>query len=647
MRTRRVRANRLALQIGLASLIAGTSVWATHFVAMLAYDPQINHAFDLMRTAQSLLIVLTGIALSFHIASKGRGWIYVVASGTLLGLSISSMHYVGMSAYRVAGEVIHDHGFMVASVLLSAVFGCLTIHRLLHPTTRYCWMGGAFAMVLLTITVHFTGMAALEIRPDPSVQIPFQWVSDTVMGVIVMTVVLFLFLIGFGGFLIEIKIAEETRTLVRNAALFDSLTHLPNRANLQICLKEFAQDVTQNLKKPFAVLTIDIDRFRLINARMGNATGDAVLDEIASRLRCFALSEDFLARTSSDEFVLIKTGMSAQDSVDASARAIGDALTQPLELISGPLEVTVSIGSARCPHDAALPYDLLQKSQYAMKQAKADHDGKICHYDAVMDQKSREHDALVSDLRKALVNNQFFLNFQQQNDIRSRDVTGFEVLCRWRHPVRGLVPPSVFIPIAEDYGLIKNLGIWVLREACNEAVQWEHPYRIAVNVAPQQLSQPDFVDLVDDILATSGLSPERLELEITEASIIDDQTNVLAVMHRLKKRGISIAMDDFGTGYSSLAALQIFPFDKIKIDSSFIRDVYCDPQKAAIVRSTLLLGASLGIPVLAEGIENAAERDFLAQERCCEAQGFFFGHPMDRNDVRAITGYAAGLQQAG
>jgi len=491
------------------------------------------------------------------------------------------------------------------------------------------------------VVVHFFGMAALEINPDPTILIPEKLVSNAVMGALVIAVVLCVLLIGFGSFLIETKIVAETETLLQLAALHDALTTLPNRAHLQSYLRQR----TEVEKGQFIVITIDVDRFRAVNAQLGNTTGDKLLLEITGRLTEQRGPEDFIARTGPNEFVVLRAGLPQRGDLRQFATEILDQLSTSYDCVRGQFDVSISIGTAMFPMDSSQPHDLLQKSQYAMLQAKGSIECGVSHYDAEMDAQSRAHDALVSDLCHALVRNQFFLNFQPQNDIKTHEVVGFEVLCRWRHPDRGLVPPSVFIPIAEDIGLIKGLGLWVLREACNEAVQWEDPYRIAVNVAPKQLDQPDFVALVDEILETSGLAPDRLELEITEASIIDDKTNALAVMHQLKARGISIAMDDFGTGYSSLASLQAFPFDKIKIDRSFVQDVHEDVQRAAIVRSTLLLGAALNIPVLAEGIESENELEFLQGENCAVAQGFYFGRPMPIDEVRQITGGSDMLQQ--
>jgi EAL domain-containing protein (putative c-di-GMP-specific phosphodiesterase class I) len=254
-----------------------------------------------------------------------------------------------------------------------------------------------------------------------------------------------------------------------------------------------------------------------------------------------------------------------------------------------------------------------------------------------MDEAARERSALAVEMRQAIRKGQFELYYQQQNDTVSREVVGFEVLLRWRHPTRGMISPVEFVPIAEKTGFIVELGEWVLRSACAEAASWKRPLHIAVNVAPPQLADPKLVERVHAVLIETGLPASRLEIEITESSIIGDQQLALHAIRRLKGLGVKIAMDDYGTGYSSLSTLQTFPFDKIKIDRAFVSGVATSRQSAAIVRSTLILAASLDIPVLAEGVELEEHMDFLRREGCAQVQGFLFGKPLPRSGIEAIV----------
>jgi EAL domain-containing protein (putative c-di-GMP-specific phosphodiesterase class I) len=319
------------------------------------------------------------------------------------------------------------------------------------------------------------------------------------------------------------------------------------------------------------------------------------------------------------------------------AQRVLDEVTKPIEWGEHVLFVGTSVGISTFPGQASTIDDLLSQADIAMYRAKSTASNTVCFYDPSMDQAVRERNALAIEMRDGLKRNEFELYFQQQNDTVSREVVGFEVLLRWRHPQRGMVSPVEFIPIAEKTGFIFELGEWVMRAACAEAVTWKRPLRIAVNVAPQQLSDPRLPDLVQQILLESGLSAPRLEIEITESSIISDHRYALHAIRDLKKLGVKVAMDDYGTGYSSLSTLQSFPFDKIKIDRAFIDGVVTSKQSAAIVRSTLILAASLDIPVLAEGVEREEHMDFLRNEGCLQVQGFLFGKPTPRSGIEDIV----------
>jgi diguanylate cyclase (GGDEF)-like protein len=375
----------------------------------------------------------------------------------------------------------------------------------------------------------------------------------------------------------------------------------------------------------FAIVCIDLDRFKEINDLFGHSAGDLVLREVSDRLLT-AVQGEFIARLGGDEFTIIVQGSQQQTPGASVAERVLAAMSENLEIDGHRIAVGVSVGVAIYPHDGADTTTLLSNADAALYRAKAEGRGTIRFFAVEMDQQLREKRSLQHDLRSALERGELRLFYQPQARTDG-DVTGFEALARWQHPKRGMVPPAEFIPIAEESSLIISIGEWVLREACTEAASWPRPLQIAVNLSPAQFRQGDLPTLVHSILLQTGLSPSRLELEITEGVLIGDFTRALSILRRLKALGVRIAMDDFGTGYPSLSYLQSFPFDKIKIDRSFIANVQSNHQSAAIVRAVIGLARGLEVPVVAEGVETNAQLEFLSQELCSEIQGYLIGKP--------------------
>lgn len=617
-------------------MLAGTTIWSTHFIAMLAYDPGVEHAVEITRTALSLAIAVVGIAATLRLLSRRKGPAPYLVGGAAFGLTLSLMHYIGMSAYLVPGRYVWDIQMVIASVIVGALFATAGFHRVFYPNTKYCWAGAAMLFTGAITSLHFTGMASLEIVLDSSVIVPPQAVSDMTLGILVLFVTTIIYVFGFASFRIETAMEDESIDQLKRAAQQDPLTGLPNRMTLNKSLAQANEQLKRDRRKNAAVLTIDLNRFKQVNDLHGHVAGDLVLTTIADRLSQVMRTDEFVARTGGDEFVALMSGVKTEQQVLVFAQKLHALIVRPIENAKLSLNVGASIGIATSLNDGRDLLELQHKSDLAMYSIKADPTQKIGFYNEQIEELSREKNLLINDLRQALEHDEFELNYQKQNDLETLEVIGFEALLRWTHPERGPVSPAQFIPIAEETGLIRDIGLWVLRTACFEAAQWPDHISVAVNVAPQQLVQPSFLENVSDILLESQLSPERLEIEITEASIIDDQNHTLKIMKKLKAMGVRIAMDDFGTGYSSLATLQAFPFDKIKIDRSFIENVHQDHQRAAIVRSTLILGTALQIPVLAEGVEDQSELDFLRSEHCSSVQGFYFGKPMSQSDVRAL-----------
>ncbi|WP_420005069.1 putative bifunctional diguanylate cyclase/phosphodiesterase [Arenibacterium sp. LLYu02] len=637
-RLRQWTGKRRLVQLPLASLITGATIWSTHFIAMLAYEPGYDHGYEPVLTGVSLLVGIGGAFAANAGFAFARGAMAPLLSGAIFGMTVAAMHYTGMRAYLLPGAIVWSYGTVAVSMLLGVGLGAVSYAMFARGLSGVRGQARASAVMVLAICLmHFTGMSAIEVRLDSSVMVPPQTISDTAMALLIFAVTAIILLIAIASASIEMNMEGETRTQLTHAALHDPLTGMPNRMWLTRKLEAVEVQLQEDQTARAAVLTVDLNLFKEINDVYGHAAGDAVLARVALRLAAQQGEEEFIARVGGDEFVAIKQNFRRVEEVLAFAERMHAAIVEPIDLEEVSLRVGASIGIATTLEDGREPRELLHKSDVAMYRAKSDADMPICLFNEEMDRKSRDKTQMVYDLRLALQNNQFELVYQLQNELDSLAPVGFEVLLRWNHPTRGRVSPVEFIPVAEETGLIRDIGQWVLREACREAASWTHPYSVAVNVAPQQLVQPSFVEEVMDILMETGIDAGRVELEITEASIIDDQAHTLKVMHRLKALGIRIAMDDFGTGYSSLATLQAFPFDKIKIDRSFVQDVHKDAQRAAIVRSTLLLGSALNIPVLAEGVEVEDELRFLRTERCASVQGYYFGKPMSREDMREIA----------
>jgi predicted signal transduction protein with EAL and GGDEF domain len=358
-------------------------------------------------------------------------------------------------------------------------------------------------------------------------------------------------------------------------------------------------------------------------------------------------ARQMVARLGGDEFAIIAPGLSEPAVAGRIAENILEALQLETKDSTEGALVSSSIGIAICPSDATDRQSLLSHADTALYRAKMEGRGTYRFFEAAMGAQVLDRRHLEHDLRHAISRRELSVVYQPQKDIRADQVVGFEALLRWRHAQRGEISPAIFIPIAEDSGSILQIGEWVLRTACHEAASWTHPLSIAVNVSAVQLHNANFPRLLHEILLHTGLSPQRLELEITETALIRDLNRALSTLRQVKTLGVRIAMDDFGTGYSSLSNLRAFPFDKIKIDGSFIKTVNTNEQAATIVRAVLGLGRGLGLPVLAEGVETSGELKFLLDEACDEAQGYHLGRPAKIADFHSLVhGDAAAAQSS-
>jgi diguanylate cyclase (GGDEF)-like protein len=431
---------------------------------------------------------------------------------------------------------------------------------------------------------------------------------------------------------------------IAHLAHYDALTDLPNRVL-------FREQIERELKRTgrgeqFALLYIDVDEFKGINDSLGHHVGDDLLKAVAGRIRSCIRETDLVARLGGDEFAVIQTAVRNTDEVVEFVTRIQEAIRQPYQCLGHELSTDASIGVALAPQDGTDLDQLIKNADLAMYGAKADGRRTYRFFEPAMDASAKARLAMEQDLRQALADGSFEIHYQPLVDLRRDEVTGCEALLRWRHPERGMISPAEFIPVAEDTGLINELGEWVLRTACAEAASWPDHIRLAVNVSPVQLKCQTVALKIAGALAASGLAPRRLELEITEAVLIRDDEAALAILHQLRAIGVRIALDDFGTGYSSLSYLKRFPFDKIKIDRCFVSDVAEIDGSSAIVQAVVNIAASRNMTTTAEGVETLEQREILRKLGCTEMQGYLFSAAKPGAEVRKLFGPRAATTAA-
>jgi len=438
----------------------------------------------------------------------------------------------------------------------------------------------------------------------------------------------------------DITDRQRAEERIVHMARHDALTDLPNR----LMLRERLDHELKRVKRGecLAVLCLDLDHFKSVNDTLGHPIGDELLKIVAERLRRCTREPDTIARLGGDEFAIIMTGMEKPTDAVALAKRIRDSITKPYHIDGHQIVADISIGISLAPMDATEPDQLLKNADMALYGAKGDGRGTYRFFEPEMDAKMKTRRELEMDLRGALVNAEFELYYQPLVNLKTNEITTFEALVRWNHPVRGLISPADFIPVAEETGLIIQLGEWVLRRACQETAQWPGHIKVAVNLSPSQLKSRNLTQLVVSALAESGMQANRLQLEITETVLMHNTFNTLATLHQLRALGVQIAMDDFGTGYSSLSYLRSFPFDKIKIDRSFIQDLSNGAEPLAIVHAVAGLAKSLNMISTAEGVETQQQLDTLQAVGCTEMQGYLFSHARPAADiVRLFLGTAA------
>ncbi|WP_192251427.1 bifunctional diguanylate cyclase/phosphodiesterase [Mesorhizobium silamurunense] len=736
----------------IAATATGFGIWATHFIAMVAFTPGIPNAYNAELSALSLAASVILTAAGMWIATIRGGIDHYLVGGAVLGAGIATMHYTGMAAFEVQGRIVWNELLVALSLVAGVTLASLSLIVVLRRPSTLATIAAAVLLTLAICTLHFIAMAAVSIYPDSSIEISQFTIAPMSQAFAAATASIIILVLSAAALRIDLRfrrhrveaermhglanaavegliVCDGSRIVSANdsiAALsgiaagtlntmtlgdlfgeriassiaggnaqaqeaelrsldgtripveliarsidycgkphnvvavrdirerkkaeqeiirlahFDPLTGLANRRSFTGRLEaEIAAAGGNGKGGQLALMLLDLDRFKEVNDLFGHAAGDAVLQRVAQCASSVLRQGQMLARLGGDEFAIIAPNLPDPQAAGRIAEAVLSKLRQESQLSPGGELVSASIGIALCPLDADEQAALVSHADTALYRAKAEGKDTYRYFEASMGAETRDRRAMEHDLRQAVARGEFRLVYQPQKEISSGKMIGFEALIRWHHPERGNIPPSVFIPVAEDSGGIAQIGEWVLATACGEAARWKNPLTIAVNVSAVQLHNPNFSRKVHEILLRTGLAPGRLELEVTETALIKDMPRALATLRQVKALGVRVAMDDFGTGYSSLSNLRAFPFDKIKIDGSFIKSVDRNGQVAAIVRAVLGLGRGLGLPVLAEGVETLDELRFLDAEDCEIGQGYYLGRPGPIETFSELTGVPA------
>jgi diguanylate cyclase (GGDEF)-like protein len=638
----RARATEGTTRLGwlfMASVGTGAALWASTFISILALDPQLNSAFEPVATGLVLGIAILACLIGFEIGSR-HFTLAPETGGLVMGVGILAMHFVAMKGWHIAGTVSWNAYGLVITFVLGLGLSALAVNRANRPVTRWCRHGAAIVLAFMVCAIHYGLTASATVMSDASIALPADLIPAHMLGVALVGAVLLVIGNGFSTYVIDLHSRTESADRIHQLSFNDTMTGLPNRIAFNERLAFDAAEAHEKAHK-LAAFSIDLDGFKDVNDVFGHSAGDLLLIEVADRMRKILGASEFLARQSGDEFLGLQMSGNHPQDAQAFAERIAGVFETPFRVQDQSVTLTASIGYSIFPTDTPERDQVLSNAKLAMHRGKSKQRGLICQYHREMDDVARARRALARDLQGAAERGELSLHYQLQTSLADGKLCGAEALMRWHHPKRGMISPAEFIPLAEESEAIVEMGEWALRTACRDAAEGRIPGTIAVNLSPLQFSRDDLAETIHAILLETGLSPKRLEVEVTESTVMSDQTRGLHILRKLKSMGISVAMDDFGTGYSSLATLHAFPFDKIKLDQSFVKRLPDDAAAAAIVRTVLALGDSLHIPVLAEGIETEAQWQFLAREGCAKGQGYLFAKPVALSQLPAAIDAAA------
>jgi diguanylate cyclase (GGDEF)-like protein len=644
----RARATEASMRRGwlfMASVGTGVALWASSLISIIALAPALRSGFEPVAIVAALAVAILSCLVGFELGRR-HFTLAPEAGGLVMGAGILDVHFLGLDAWQVAGTITWNRTGIAITLLLGLALGALAINRANRPVTRWCRHGAAVTLALLVCALHHALAASATLAADASEALPSDLVPSGTLLFAAIGAVLLVMGSGFSIYLIDLWARTESADRIHQLAFNDTMTGLPNRIAFN---ERLAFDAAEAHEKAhgLAVIAIDLDGFKDINDVFGHGAGDLLLIQVADRMRKALGPGEFLARQSGDEFLALQMSGDHPQAAQTFAERISELFVKPFEIGDQPVPLTASIGYSIFPIDAPERDQVLSNAKLAMHRGKSRQRGAIAQYRPEMDDQARTRRVLARDLHYAVERGELLLHYQLQASLHDGAICGAEALMRWRHPQRGLISPAEFIPLAEETEAIVAMGEWALRTACRDAADGKIPGSVAVNLSPVQFKRENLAETIHRILLEAGLSPKRLEVEVTESTVMSDQSQALHILRRLKAMGISVAMDDFGTGYSSLSTLHAFPFDKIKLDQSFVKRLPGDAAAAAIVRTVLALGRSLGRPILAEGIETEAQWRFLAGEGCASGQGYLLARPVGITQLGAAIAAAARMNRRG
>jgi diguanylate cyclase (GGDEF)-like protein len=594
--------------------------------------------------SMAIAVVVSGFAL-YVVSRKTLGWKRLLCAAALMGAGICAMHYTGMAAMEMSPPIQYDPTIFAASVAIAVAASCAALWIAFTLRSDSTWMkyakpASAVIMGFAITGMHYTGMAAARFAPD-SVCLSGPLVDNSWMAVTIAGITSLILCVTLAISVMDARMDSKTAKMLaslqlandelQRIALLDPLTKLPNRLLLEDRIAQATAHCKRN-NVMCAVLFVDLDRFKNINDSLGHYVGDELLRAVAERLLGLVRKEDTVSRLGGDEFVILLREVAHAKNAASLAQKIVEALGKAFRIQQHELFVTPSIGVGLYPANGETPQALITRADAAMYFAKQSGRNNFQFFTTKMNTFFPERLSLENDLRSALKRREFELHYQPKVAVSESRIVGMEALIRWRHPKKGLIPPVEFIPLAEETGLIVPIGKWVIEEACAQNKAWHDKglpkLRVAVNISGVQFRQKDLLASINGALTRSGLAPEFLEIEITETVVMQNASEAIVTLEHLKRAGVLISIDDFGTGYSSLSYLKRFPINTLKIDRSFIRDVSEDLDDAAIVRAIIGLAHNLRLKVVAEGVENEHQLQFLHSLGADEYQGYYMSRPL-------------------